>query len=158
MNGRIGLDQGFEADILFRGPFVVGVFGHRVICPSFSSQTLLAPAAQRRFNFLAIHCPTHWPIFAERRAGVEMGSQVSWRERGQFLSCAVMRRRRGRPMRPEPPLPWDVRRLAVSMAQVTVAWSMSEDHRADRKDRRANPNDNGGLLLGYDWRRFHDQE
>jgi hypothetical protein len=34
---------------------------------------------------------------------------------------------------------------------------MSEDHRANRKDRRANPNDYGGFLLGYDWRRFHDQ-
>jgi hypothetical protein len=28
MKGRIGLDQGSEADILFWGPFVVGVFGH----------------------------------------------------------------------------------------------------------------------------------
>ena len=28
INGRIGLDQGFEAGILLRGPFVVAVFGH----------------------------------------------------------------------------------------------------------------------------------
>jgi hypothetical protein len=28
MNGRISLDQGFEQGILFRGPFVVAVFGH----------------------------------------------------------------------------------------------------------------------------------
>jgi hypothetical protein len=28
MNGRIGLDQGFEPGILFRGPFVVAVSGH----------------------------------------------------------------------------------------------------------------------------------
>jgi hypothetical protein len=34
MNRRIGLDQGFEADIFFRGQFVVGVFGHRVIWSS----------------------------------------------------------------------------------------------------------------------------
>jgi hypothetical protein len=43
------------------------------------------------------------------------------------------------------------------MAQVTVAWSTTEDHRANRKEGRADPNDNGGFLLGYDWRRFHDQ-
>jgi hypothetical protein len=34
---------------------------------------------------------------------------------------------------------------------------MAEDHRAYRKDGRTDPNDNGGLFLGYDWRRFHDQ-
>jgi hypothetical protein len=28
MKGRIGLDQGFEQGILFRGPFFVAVFGH----------------------------------------------------------------------------------------------------------------------------------
>jgi hypothetical protein len=28
MNGRIGLDQGFEPGIFFRGPFVAAVFGH----------------------------------------------------------------------------------------------------------------------------------
>jgi hypothetical protein len=28
MNGRVGLDQGFEPGILFRGPFVVAVSGH----------------------------------------------------------------------------------------------------------------------------------
>jgi hypothetical protein len=39
MNGRIGLDQGFEAGILFRGPFAAAVFGHRVICPSFSARS-----------------------------------------------------------------------------------------------------------------------
>jgi hypothetical protein len=27
---------------------------------------------------------------------------------------------------------------------------MSEDHRANRKARRPNPNDYGGFLLGYD--------
>jgi hypothetical protein len=42
------------------------------------------------------------------------------------------------------------------MVQVTVAWLMSENHRANRKDDRTDPNDNGGFLLGYDWRRLHD--
>jgi hypothetical protein len=43
------------------------------------------------------------------------------------------------------------------MAQVSVAWLMSEDHRADREDSRADPDPNGSLFLGNDWRRFHDQ-
>jgi hypothetical protein len=34
---------------------------------------------------------------------------------------------------------------------------MSEDHRAYHKDRRADPNDYGGFLLGNEWRGFHDQ-
>src|SRR6202161_1440899 len=29
MNGRISLDQGLKEGILFRGPFVAAVFGHR---------------------------------------------------------------------------------------------------------------------------------
>ena len=33
---------------------------------------------------------------------------------------------------------------------------MSEDHCADRKDRRCDPNDDGGPLLGNAWDRFHD--
>jgi hypothetical protein len=32
------------------------------------------------------------------------------------------------------------------MAQVTVAWLMSEDHRANREEGRADPNDQGGLI------------
>jgi hypothetical protein len=43
------------------------------------------------------------------------------------------------------------------MAQVSVAWLMSEDHRADHEDNRAYPDKNGGLLLVIDWRRFHDR-
>jgi len=35
--------------------------------------------------------------------------------------------------------------------------STSEDHRANRKDGRANPYQNGGSLLRNDWRRFHGQ-
>jgi hypothetical protein len=42
------------------------------------------------------------------------------------------------------------------MAQVSVEWLMSEDHRANRKNGRTDPDDNGGFLLGYDWPRFHD--
>jgi hypothetical protein len=44
------------------------------------------------------------------------------------------------------------------MAQLSVAWLMSEDHRADREDNRANPDINGGFLLGIDWRRCHDRD
>jgi hypothetical protein len=43
------------------------------------------------------------------------------------------------------------------MNHVSVASLMSENHRAYRKDGRTDPNDNGGFLLGCDWRRFHDQ-
>jgi hypothetical protein len=43
------------------------------------------------------------------------------------------------------------------MAQLSVAWLMSEDHRANRKDCRADPNDKGGFLLGNVVRRFHDR-
>jgi hypothetical protein len=35
--------------------------------------------------------------------------------------------------------------------------SMPEDHGANREHGRANPNQNGGLLLRNDWRRFHDR-
>jgi hypothetical protein len=35
--------------------------------------------------------------------------------------------------------------------------SMPEDHRADREQGRANPNQDGGSLFGNDRRRFHDQ-
>jgi hypothetical protein len=35
--------------------------------------------------------------------------------------------------------------------------SVAEDHRANRKDGRAHPNQDGGSLLRNDWRRFHDQ-
>ena len=34
---------------------------------------------------------------------------------------------------------------------------MSEDHGANRKDGRTDPNDDGGFLLGNAWRRFHDR-
>ena len=34
---------------------------------------------------------------------------------------------------------------------------MAEDHRANRKDGRTDPNDDGGLLLGIDWRQCHDR-
>jgi hypothetical protein len=36
---------------------------------------------------------------------------------------------------------------------------MAEAHGADRKDEddRADPDKNGGFLLGIDWRRFHDR-
>jgi hypothetical protein len=34
---------------------------------------------------------------------------------------------------------------------------MSENHSANRKDDRADPNDDGGLLLGDVLRRFHSQ-
>jgi hypothetical protein len=45
------------------------------------------------------------------------------------------------------------------MSMASVAWLMSEVHNTDRKDEddRANPDPNGGLFLGNDWRRFHDQ-
>jgi hypothetical protein len=35
--------------------------------------------------------------------------------------------------------------------------SVAEEHRANRKDGRADPNQNGGFLLGNDWRRFHGE-
>jgi hypothetical protein len=47
MNGRIGLDQGFEPGILFRGPFVAAVFRERRF-------TLLpSPAAQQQHTALS---------------------------------------------------------------------------------------------------------
>jgi hypothetical protein len=44
MNGRVGLDQGFEQGILVRGPFVVAVFGH---CNSPCSQPASTTAIVR---------------------------------------------------------------------------------------------------------------
>jgi hypothetical protein len=43
------------------------------------------------------------------------------------------------------------------MAQVSVAWLMSENHRADREDSRADPDPNDGFFLRNNWRRFHDE-
>jgi hypothetical protein len=34
--------------------------------------------------------------------------------------------------------------------------SVTKDHRTNRKDGRADPNQDGGPLLRNDWRRFHD--
>jgi hypothetical protein len=35
---------------------------------------------------------------------------------------------------------------------------VTEDHRANCKNGRADPNDQGGFLLGNDWRRFHHKK
>jgi hypothetical protein len=97
------------------------------------------------------------PLLPNNAQGRKGAAEFPGRERGQFLSCAVRRRRRGGPMRPQLRAPYDVRRPSVSMAQVSVAWLMSEDHCADRKDCRCDPNDDGGPLLGNAWGRFHGQ-
>jgi hypothetical protein len=52
MNGRVGLDQGFEPGILFRGPFVAAVFGHGDSHCSLSSDSLRSyvDAVERAFG------------------------------------------------------------------------------------------------------------
>jgi hypothetical protein len=98
-----------------------------------------------RINGLATHCSAYRPIFAARCEGVRRGSRATWRAGGQSPSYAVTQRPHGRATRPGPPLPSAVHRLRVSMAQLSVAWLMSEDHRADHEDGRADPNDKGGF-------------
>jgi hypothetical protein len=102
---------------------------------------------------LAIHCWAYWPTFAAQ--GRKGAAEFPGASADDIFPPP--QRQYGRPMRPEPRMPSDVHRLEMSMARVSVAWLMSEDHRADRKDGGADPNKNGGFLLGNEWRRFHDR-
>jgi hypothetical protein len=41
------------------------------------------------------------------------------------------------------------------MADPAAAYLVPADHRANRKNGRANPDDRGGFFLGNEWRRLH---
>jgi hypothetical protein len=79
----VGLDHGFEAGVLVRGPFGVGVFWHRVICPS-SSAPVLRGGLSIRHQIVVV---AQSALDIERRASCSVGISSA---RGQHTQGPIM--------------------------------------------------------------------